>query len=144
MGQKEEMLSKALSLLQKKYGALEEIYSLTGQMEDALSRKDEVSFQLLLKMRAEEMARVEQLQEQLWQPGEGDLKENSWYRRLLSAEFLEEDPGDPQEARVKRIRLSTQRLIEKIQGEDRKLNVRMAGKKSWYQARREPAAGGKE
>lgn len=44
---------KLLVQLKKRYSLLTEIFDLTQQMSDSLSRDDEVSFQMLLSMRQE-------------------------------------------------------------------------------------------
>ncbi len=119
-------------LLQRKYRSLEEIEGITRQMEEALSRKDEVSFRLLLKMRAEEMARVDRAQEDLWQAGETSAADGILLKRFLGDEFLEKEKEDPDEERIRKLRLATRALLDRLRGEDRRLNLRMAGDKSWY------------
>lgn len=144
MEQTEEKARQALNLFQKKYRILEEIYSITSQMEEVLFHKDQVSFQMLLKMRAEEMAAADRIQEELWLLGENSPETGIWMRRLMSSEFLEKEQEDPTEERIRRLRLGTQKLIGRLQQEDRKLNIRTAGKKSWYERGGKGTAGGTE
>lgn len=127
-----EKLKRIMILLQRKYRSLEEIEGITRQMMEALSRKDEVSLRLLLKMRAEEMAQADRTQEELWQAGEASPADGALLKQVMGDAFLAEERENPDEERIRKIRLSTRTLIGRLQEEDRHLNIRMAGKKSWY------------
>ena len=55
MENKEEFLSEILIRVQRNYVHMVEIERLTKDMADSLSRNDQESVELLLKMRGEEM-----------------------------------------------------------------------------------------
>ena len=52
-------MTKLMILLQRKYSSIREIDRLTKELEDAFARNDDVSAAMLLEMRAEEMAKVD-------------------------------------------------------------------------------------
>ena len=129
--ERNEWMGQALGLFRKKYTALEEIRELTRQMEEALSRNDPVSFRLILKMRAKEMAGVDRIQEELGLMGEQSSRAGALLMRVTGEKFLTDEREDPKEEEIRRIRLRTKALIQRLREEDKRLNLRMAGKKSW-------------
>ena len=132
-----EWLRQAAGLLRRKYGALEEIQSLTRQMGEAAARNDQVSFRMLLKMRAKEMAAVERAGEELRLSGEESPEAAALLRCILGGEFLLEEREDPGEEAIRRLRLGMRAVIDRIREEDRRLNERIAGDKSWYRQKKE-------
>ena len=131
----EERKGQVLSLFLEKYRAVEEMENLTRQMDEALGRKDTISVQMVLKMRAETMAQIDRIQGTLLQVGEAGEKEQAYIRLVLGSSFLQKEREDPQEERMRKIRLKTQKLIQRIREEDRRLNLKTAGEKSWYSRR---------
>ena len=68
-------MTKLMILLQRKYSSIREIDRLTKELEDAFARNDDVSAAMLLEMRAEEMAKVDNCVGEIWQQGESDRRE---------------------------------------------------------------------
>ena len=129
--------SQVLKLLLEKYRALEEIQGLTDQLAEAIGRKDEVSVRMVLKMRAQEMARIDRIQESLWNMMKEPAEESGFVRRALSGSFLEKPQKEPEAERIRKIRLKTRSLIGQLKAKDQKLNLRAAGEKSWYRRNKE-------
>lgn len=117
-------------LLQRRYNSLREIDRLTGEMQDALSRGDEVSFSLLLDMRGEEMEKHQSCEEAIWKTARQGPEEA---QAIL--QFMNTDPekalktAKPEERLLYEIRRKTVALVQKIQRQDQELNRRAnAGK----------------
>ena len=119
---------KVMVLLQRKYNAIREIGRLTRDLGEAFTRNDDISAAMLLEMRAEEMAKVDACIGELWELGETDRSVLGQLRVLLTA-----DPKN----RVGDIRRRTQTMLDELKEEDRKLNRRVTGEKSFYKTSRE-------
>ena len=59
-------IEQIMLLLQRRYNALREISRLTEELQEAISCSDQVSASLLMEMRADEMAKVESCQSDIW------------------------------------------------------------------------------
>ena len=57
---------QVMLLLQKRYNALKHVDELTDELRSAFDRHDEVSASLLLDMRAEEIAALDNCSGQIW------------------------------------------------------------------------------
>lgn len=126
-------LEQMLILLQRRYNSLRELKRLTDDLQDAVSREDTVSADLILQMRADEMDNTEACLEMIWKMAEGGQKENEEIHRLMSKEFLLMEEGVSQEeTEILNLRKKTATLIKEIQDTDRRLNKRAAGAKSFY------------
>ena len=66
---------------------------LTCELLESASRNDHVSLELILQMRADEMARIEAAGEQIWLMAEQGPEEAGQVRWLMSQEFLR--TGEP-------------------------------------------------
>lgn len=119
-------LEQIAILLQRRYNWLREVKKLTGEMLDSVSRHDEISFGLLLQMRAEVLAKYDASQEELWNQAEKGPEALSELRRLLR-----EDPDTAEkvtesvEKKIYELRKKTRILIQEIQNQDKILNQRV-------------------
>lgn len=130
-------LEQIMILLQRRYTALREIKRLTEELNDTVSREDEVSASLLLQMRADEMERVDESQEQIWEMAKAGPEEYEEIRRLMSQEFLKASAGKtPKENQILTLRKKTAELIEEVQRMDKAFNLRAAGARSYYSSNR--------
>lgn len=126
-------LEQILILLQRRYNSLRELKRLTDDLQNAVSREDTVSADLILQMRADEMNNTEACLEMIWKMAEGGQKENEEVHRLMSKEFLLMEEGISQEeTEILNLRKKTAALIKEVQNTDRQLNKRAAGAKSFY------------
>lgn len=132
MAQAELDMTKVMILLQRKWNAIQEMNRLTREMEDTFARNDEVSVDMLLQLREDEMEKVDHCMEEIWQLGEGDAQTYGKLRILLSSDLTEVDWETPEEKKIYEIRRKTQSLLDELRKADQRLSQRMAGKKSFY------------
>ena len=79
-------VTKVMILLQRRYNALRETGRLTKELEEAIARNDEVSTIMLLQMRAEELTKVDQCMEEMWQMGEVDREAYEKLTALITSD----------------------------------------------------------
>ena len=126
-------LEQIMLLVQRRYGFLREIDRLTRELKEALERKDEVSVRLLLQMRAEEMAKIEECQEELWKLAGQDRDHSAYLKQLLSCEPRQNQPGGSfEEKKILEIRQKSLELLRDIRKLDERLNLSTGGEKSFY------------
>ena len=133
MENREELLMEILKRVQRNYRHMVEIERVTKEMADALSRNDQESAQLLMKMRQDELERFldskREIQMLIEVGGEDKEKLRSW----LNAEgkYQPEAFGEK-----KMLELSTQlqQVLKRTIDVDKVFNSRVAGKDSYYQA----------
>ncbi|MCI9283383.1 MAG: hypothetical protein HFG56_08865 [Lachnospiraceae bacterium] len=128
---------KVMVLLQRKYNAIREIGRLTRDLGEAFTRNDDISAAMLLEMRAEEMAKVDACIGELWELGETDRSVLGQLRVLLTADPKNRVGETPEEKKIYDIRRRTQTMLDELKEEDRKLNRRVTGEKSFYKTSRE-------
>lgn len=113
-------------LLQRRYNSLQDILRLTKEMLDTVSREDEVSFSLMLDMRAEEIDKYEACQEKIWKKAEDGPQEAETVRRLMQSDPEEMLPvAAAEEQTVFKIRKKTTDLIREVQQLEQLLNLRV-------------------
>lgn len=126
-------LEEIMILLQRKYNILREINRITAELQEAVSRNDQVSASLLLQMRGDEMAKVDVCMEKIWLMAEMGPEEAGIIRELVIADpFAARLPGSFEEQKICEIRQKTISLIKDIQEKDRNLNRRVGGDRSYY------------
>lgn len=126
-------LEQIMLLLQRRFNALQEIKRLTGELLEAAARNDQVSMNLLLQMRADEMARAEEAREKIWLMAESGPAEAKKVCSLMSREFLESGSAEEfEEKKILEIRRKTAALLKEVQEADQRLNRRIGGQKSYY------------
>lgn len=122
-------LEQVAILLQRRYGVLREIYKLTQEMQNAVSRQDEVSLALLLDLRAEEMAKYDTVEQELWKQAEKGHTEWMELKRLLRTDPEQaEKVSDPMENKIFEIRRKSKTLLGQTQQLDQIVNRRVTGK----------------
>ena len=116
--------------LQRKYGSLNEIQKTTQEMQEALSRNDRVSMEMLISMRQEptdKLARAQQaLEQQRRSLPAGDAARLSAILKGAEAETAEEGPVTAQVG-------ANQRVLKQLVDLDRVVNRKLAREKSFYQ-----------
>ena len=126
-------LERIMLLLQRRLNGMQEMKRLTGELLESASRNDQVSLGLLLEMRADEMARVEEAGEQIWLMAEQGPEEALQVRRLMSREFL--STGEPEgweERKIFEIRSRTASVLKEVREADKRLNRGIGGGRSYY------------
>lgn len=132
MENREELLTEVLRRVQRNYMHMAEIERITKELGDALSRNDQESAQLLIRMRQDEMERADEVKREIHMliQASGDEREKllSWLKG--------EEKYPPEIFEEKKIaELSTQ-LIQAVNRTiyvDKMINSRVAGEKSYYQ-----------
>ena len=124
--------AKVMVLLQRKYNAIREISRLTKDLGESFTRNDDISAAMLLEMRADEMAKVDACTGALWELGESDRSVLQKLQILLTADPHTAMGETPEEKKIYEIRRRTQIMLDDLKREDRKLNRRVTGEKSFY------------
>ncbi len=110
-----------------------EIEQLTGQLADALGRRDQVSIDMLLAMRQEPIGKAGELEEcirsyLLTLPEEDAIR---------GAELLNgEDGGTPGEMALAKAAAQNRRALERIREVDRRISLQVGGHRSFYESYR--------
>ena len=125
-------MTKLMILLQRKYSSIREIDRLTKELEDAFARNDDVSAAMLLEMRAEEMAKVDNCVGEIWQQGESDRRALQKLKVLMTSDPARAAGESPEEEKIYEIRRKFRELLKEVQEKDRILNRRVGGDKSFY------------
>lgn len=133
MENREELLSELLWRIQRNYVRVVEIERLTKELGDALSRNDQESAQLLVKMRQDEMEQaviVKQEIQMLLQTV--DIAERDRLKGWLEGKSNEEPDSFEAKKIIELGGLFTQVLNRTI-NIDKAINMKIAGKDSFYQ-----------
>lgn len=133
MDDKKELLTEILKRVQRNYVRVVEIERLTKEMGTALSRNDQESAQLLVKMRQDEMDQISETKQEV----------RMLLRTMDAAErdrlkgWLEGKGGEePKCFETKKIaELSSQliQVLDRTISIDKAINKKIAGKDSYYQ-----------
>ena len=129
--------ARIMVLLQRRYGSVREIERLTGELAQAFERNDEISANMLLEMRAEEMEKADSCMEEIWQMGETDREAYERLHSLVASDLSEFVANDVEENKIYEIRQRTCAILQELRAADQRLNKRIAGKKSYYGAETE-------
>ena len=134
MENKEEFLSEILIRVQRNYVHMVEIERLTKDMADSLSRNDQESVELLLKMRGEEMDQAGEIRQEIRTILEAvDEEERKKFRSWLNGENKYE-PDCFEARKIAELSGQTQQVLNRTISLDKVLNSKVAGKESYYQA----------
>ena len=130
---KEELLSEILRRVQRNYVRMVEIERLTKDLGDALSRNDQESAQLLIKMRQDEMERTIETKTEIRmllqsaEPGE-----QAELRGWLAGENKYQ-PDCFEAKKILELSSQTVQLLNRTIDIDKAINQKLAGKDSYYQ-----------
>lgn len=116
-------------LERKKYSSLSEVMDLSQQIGEAMDRNDEVSIRILVSMRQDPILQLEELKRAV------DAKEESLPpedRERASALRGGAAPQGPEETVYAEQAGTVRRLLERVLELDRRLNLRLGGKSSFY------------
>ena len=129
-----QTLMEVAKILQKKYNCMSEIFRLTEEAAQALGRDDKVSVQMILGMRGEEMDRIRECDKNVGLFREGMPPELAdWLSEALEGKLpVTEDPYGKEGAVILRIAANTRSVWERTMVVDRRMNMRLSGKDSFY------------
>lgn len=125
-------VTKVMILLQRRYNSIREVDRLTKELEKMIARGDEVSTIMLLEMRAEELGKIDQCMEEIWEMGESDRENYEKLKVLMLSDPAESAGNSQEEEKIFEIRRRTQGVLETVQRADQRLNQRLTGNKSYY------------
>lgn len=134
MEKKEELLSEILKRVQRNYVRVVEIERLTKELGAALSRNDQESAQLLVRMRQDEMEQANETKQEvrlLLQSADGEeqKKLRSW---LLGETRYEADSFEAK--KIAEISGQLNQALNRTISVDKAINLKLAGKDSYYRA----------
>lgn len=128
---RKEWMLTILKLAHSRAGHLDEILRLTKEIGDSLSRNDQVSVEMLLKMRGEELEAVA-VNTQQAQGFRSQLRKET---QQEISELMAGKAADPQDAMAVKIVETInrcQRLLDEIRIIDERMSRRIAGEDSFY------------
>lgn len=129
----QELLTELLKQVQRRYQAVNEVFRVTQEMADALSRDDRMAAQMLLEMRQEELDHLSESEEKIFMLLECvDFQERSEILSLMKGERKPSGEATFEEKKIGEIGENIRRNLEKIVALDRTLSVKLAGKDSFY------------
>ncbi len=134
--EEKECLQQIAILLQKKYNGLNEIETITKQLQEALGYNDIVSIRMLIVMRQQEMDSIDLIDAE-YQASLENLTEVQ--KKALKTgntnPFSEENAAMVQ--KIAEIQQKNKRLLERLIEQDQRVNRRLAGEKSYYEQNRQ-------
>lgn len=132
MENKEELLLEILKRVQRNYVCVVEIERITKELGDALSRNDQESSQLLVKMRQDELEKAAGTKQEIRMLlNASDDEESKKIRSWLAGE----NRYQPESFEAKKIaELSSQmaQVLNRTIKIDKAINLKLAGKESYY------------
>lgn len=129
----QELWTELLKQLQGRYQALNEVFRITKEIADALSRDDRVAVQMLLEMRQEELDHLAKSEEKIYMLLECvDQQERAEILALLKGEQKVSPDASFEEKKCGEIGENIRRNLEKVLELDRMVSVKLAGKDSFY------------
>lgn len=129
----QELWTELLKQLQGRYQALNEVFRITKEIADALSRDDRVAVQMLLEMRQEELDHLAKSEEKIYMLLECvDQQERAEILALLKGEQKVSPDASFGEKKCGEIGENIRRNLEKVLELDRMVSVKLAGKDSFY------------
>lgn len=127
-----ELLTEIAKILQKKYTHMSEIFRLTQEMAEGLSRDDRVSVQMTLGMRGEELEKIQECDHKLrlfLNSVPPELGE--WLTDVIGGKGNSEQYGK-EGTLIVRLAGNTRTVWERTMTIDRHMNKRLAGADSFY------------
>ena len=130
MDEKETLQSIAVCL-QKKYNGFVEMESITKQLQDALNFDDVVTIRMLVRMRQQEIDNIDMADKQRTEIAEKLSKaQQDALKKGDGSLFAPENA--PLVRRIGEIMQNTHRLLGRLIEEDKKVNRKLAGDKTFY------------
>lgn len=127
-------ITMVMRLLQRKCSSVRELSRLTKELEETFARNDEVSASLLLQMRQEELGKIDECMEQIWEMGKDDQAVSEKLRWLVQTDPSEAVGESFEEKKIFEIRRKTQVLLNELKMSDQRLNKRLSARRSDYKA----------
>lgn len=129
----QELWTELLKQMHRRYEAVNEVFRVTKEIADALSRDDRVAAQMLLGMRQEEIEHLSESEDKIYMLLECvGPQERADILALLKGEREVAREASFEEKKLGEIGNNIRRNLEKILEVDRVVSVKLAGKDSFY------------
>lgn len=129
----QELWTELLKQMHKRYQAVDEVFRVTKEIADALSRDDRMAAQMLLGMRQEELDHLAESKEKIFLLLEcAGRQERQEILSLLEGKTSASLDASFEEKKIGEIGENIRRNLEKIVALDRMISVKLAGKDSFY------------
>lgn len=133
MENREELYTEILKRVQRNYRHMVEIERVTKELADALSRNDQESVQLLMKMRQEELEQFMETKQEIRMLVEAGGGEKEKLKSWLQGENKHQPEGF-EEKKLLEISMQIRQILKRTIDIDKMFNSRVAGKDSYYQS----------
>ena len=133
MENREELYTEILKRVQRNYRHMVEIERVTKELADALSRNDQESVQLLMKMRQEELEQFMGTKQEIRMLVEAGGEEKEKLKSWLQGEDKHQPEGF-EEKKLLEISMQIRQILKRTIDIDKMFNSRVAGKDSYYQS----------
>ncbi len=130
MDEKETLQSIAVCF-QKKYNGFVEMESITKQLQDALNYDDVVTIRMLVRMRQQEIDNIDMTDRQ-WSEIADKLSKAQQDALKKGDDSLFAPENAPLVRRIGEIVQNSHRLLGRLIEEDKKVNRKLAGDKTFY------------
>ncbi len=130
MDEKETLQSIAVCF-QKKYNGFVEMESITKQLQDALNYDDVVTIRMLVRMRQQEIDNIDMTDRQ-WAEIADKLSKAQQDALKKGDDSLFAPENAPLVRRIGEIVQNSHRLLGRLIEEDKKVNRKLAGDKTFY------------
>ena len=130
MDEKETLQSIAVCF-QKKYNGFVEMESITKQLQDALNYDDVVTIRMLVRMRQQEIDNIDMTDRQ-WAEITDKLSKAQQDALKKGDDSLFAPENAPLVRRIGEIVQNSHRLLGRLIEEDKKVNRKLAGDKTFY------------
>ncbi len=129
----QELWTELLKQMQRRYQSVNEVFRVTGEIADILSRDDRVAAQMLLEMRQEELDHLSASEENIYALLDCMSKEErAGVLALMKGERKLSGEASFEEKKIGEIGENIRRNLEKIVELDRVISTKLAGKDSFY------------
>lgn len=126
-----EILQSIAVCFQKRYNGLSEMENITKQLQEALSYDDVVTIRMLVRMRQQEIDNIDATDKQRAEIADG-LSKAQQDALQKGDESLFAPENAPLVHRIGEIMEKNHRLLGRLIEEDKKVNRKMAGDKTYY------------
>lgn len=129
----QELWIELLKQMHKRYQAVDEVFRVTKEIADALSRDDRMAAQMLLGMRQGELDHLAESKEKIFLLLEcAGRQERQEILSLLEGKTSASLDASFEEKKIGEIGENIRKNLEKIVALDRMISVKLAGKDSFY------------
>ena len=133
MENREELMSEVLKRVQRNYMHMVEIERMTRELGDALSRNDQESAQLLIKMRQEEMDLTSEMKGEIQLLIQASGDEQGKLLCWLKGESTY-PPDSFEEKKIVELSCQLTQVLNRTIEIDKRVNSKLAGKDSYYKS----------